>query len=167
MRSGGVTGIHPARRGPSLSVREHAALLEGLCDKVGLPHLAEDHRYDTVRKRAAAASEIVPLLHAALAARTALEWNRSSATTCRAPRRAGSRTCSITRRCLAEDMVTTIEHPSSVRTAASRARSPSDARRVGSRSRRRRSGRDSDRFVTDSGFSEDELKALRASGAVR
>src|SRR6218665_1988713 len=45
-----------------------------LCDKVGLPELAANQRYDSVRKRARHVAELLPRLHQALAARSALEW---------------------------------------------------------------------------------------------
>jgi crotonobetainyl-CoA:carnitine CoA-transferase CaiB-like acyl-CoA transferase len=39
--------------------------------------MAEDPRYDTVRKRAQHFAEILPALHAALATRSALEWEEA------------------------------------------------------------------------------------------
>ena len=68
MRSGGVTGIHPAREGYLYLSANTPRFWKALCDKVGLPDLANDARYDSVRKRADAAGDIVPRLHAALAA---------------------------------------------------------------------------------------------------
>ncbi len=74
MRSGGVTGIHPAREGHIYISANTAHFWKALCEKTGLGALAQDPRYDTVRKRAEHAAEIVPKLHEALAARTAMEW---------------------------------------------------------------------------------------------
>jgi crotonobetainyl-CoA:carnitine CoA-transferase CaiB-like acyl-CoA transferase len=74
MRSGGVTGIHPARAGYIYISANTARFWKALCAKTGLVALADDPRYDTVRKRAQRFSEIVPKLHEALAAHTALEW---------------------------------------------------------------------------------------------
>lgn len=74
MRSGGVTGIHPAKEGWIYISANTPHFWQSLCELVGLPELASDPRYDTVRKRAKAASGIVPKLRAALACRTALEW---------------------------------------------------------------------------------------------
>ena len=74
MRSGGVTGIHPAREGHLYLSANTPRFWAALCRLTGLPELAADPRYDSVKKRAAAAAEIVPRLHAALAERTALEW---------------------------------------------------------------------------------------------
>ena len=74
MRSGGVTGIHPAREGHLYLSANTARFWRALCAKTGLQDLAADPRFDTVRKRAQHAAEIVPRLHAALAAHSALEW---------------------------------------------------------------------------------------------
>ncbi|MEO8870312.1 MAG: CoA transferase, partial [Granulicella sp.] len=74
MRSGGVTGIHPAREGHIYISANTARFWKALCAKTGLDALAADPRYDSVRKRAQHVAEIVPKLHAALGARTALEW---------------------------------------------------------------------------------------------
>jgi crotonobetainyl-CoA:carnitine CoA-transferase CaiB-like acyl-CoA transferase len=74
MRSGGVTGIHPAREGYLYISANTPHFWKALCDKAGLSDLAADPRYDSVRKRAAHADEIVPRLHRALAAHSALEW---------------------------------------------------------------------------------------------
>lgn len=74
MRSGGVTGIHPAREGHIYISANTPRFWKALCDKTGLQMLHDNERYDTVRKRADHANEIVPHLHAALTRHTALEW---------------------------------------------------------------------------------------------
>ena len=74
MRSGGITGIHPTGDGYLYISANTPHFWKALCAKVGLDALAANERYDTVRKRAAHQSEIVPQLHAALKARTALQW---------------------------------------------------------------------------------------------
>lgn len=74
MRSGGITGIHPTGDGYLYISANTPHFWNALCAKVGLEELASDARYDTVRKRAALQSEIVPRLHAALKTRAALEW---------------------------------------------------------------------------------------------
>lgn len=73
MRSGGITGIHPTREGYLYISANTPHFWQALCEKTGLHELLGD-RYDSVRKRALHQAEIVPRLHAALAARTALEW---------------------------------------------------------------------------------------------
>lgn len=73
MRSGGITGIHPTREGHLYISANTAHFWQALCEKTGLHELLVE-RYDSVRKRARHQQEIVPRLHAALAGRTALEW---------------------------------------------------------------------------------------------
>ncbi|HEY0286742.1 MAG TPA: CoA transferase [Pseudomonas sp.] len=73
MRSGGITGIHPTREGHLYLSANTPHFWQALCEKTGLLNLL-DERYDTVRKRAEQQAVIVPQLHAALQARTALEW---------------------------------------------------------------------------------------------
>ena len=74
MRSGGVTGIHPAREGHLYLSANTPHFWAALCRLTGLDALAADPRYGSVRQRAEHAAEILPQLHAALAAHTALEW---------------------------------------------------------------------------------------------
>ena len=74
MRSGGVTGIHPTRDGHIYISANTPRFWKALCDKTGLMMLHDNERYDTVRKRADHASEIVPQLHEALLGHSALEW---------------------------------------------------------------------------------------------
>jgi len=74
MRSGGVTGIHPTREGYLYLSANTPHFWRALCEKVGLPELAADERYDTVRKRSQHAAELVPKLREALQAKSALEW---------------------------------------------------------------------------------------------
>jgi crotonobetainyl-CoA:carnitine CoA-transferase CaiB-like acyl-CoA transferase len=74
MRSGGVTGIHPTREGYIYISANTPHFWKALCERTGLPSLFDDPRFDTVRKRAEHHEEIVPKLHAALASRTAIEW---------------------------------------------------------------------------------------------
>ena len=75
MRSGGVTGIHPCAGGSWLYLSASTPhFWKALCRHIGEPGLASNPDYDTVRKRAAHAGEIVPLIRAALQKHTALEW---------------------------------------------------------------------------------------------
>jgi crotonobetainyl-CoA:carnitine CoA-transferase CaiB-like acyl-CoA transferase len=75
MRSGGITGIHPTQSGYLYISANTPHFWQSLCEKTGLQDLLSE-RYDTVRKRAEHQSEIVPRLHAALATRSALEWEQ-------------------------------------------------------------------------------------------
>jgi formyl-CoA transferase len=74
MRSGGITGLHPTGDGYLYLSANTPHFWNALCERTGLEALARDPRYDSVRKRAERAAELVPLLHTALAKRSALEW---------------------------------------------------------------------------------------------
>jgi formyl-CoA transferase len=110
MRSGGVTGIHPTREGHLYISANTPHFWRALCDKVGLPALADDERYDSVRKRARHAAEIVPRLDAALQARSATEWEAwfGEDVPCAAARTMEDMFDEP--QVLAEDMVATFEH---------------------------------------------------------
>jgi len=60
MRSGGITGIHPTKQGHLYLSANTPHFWQSLCTLAGLPELANDARYDSVRKRAERADEIVP-----------------------------------------------------------------------------------------------------------
>lgn len=74
MRSGGVTGLHPTADGHLYVSANTPHFWRALCERVGLADLADDPRYDSVKKRAAHAAEILPRLREALLARTAEAW---------------------------------------------------------------------------------------------
>jgi len=76
MRSGGITGLHPTAAGHLYLSANTPRFWEALCELVGLNDLARNPRYDTVRKRAEHAGEIVPALRERLTTRTALEWEK-------------------------------------------------------------------------------------------
>jgi len=111
MRSGGITGIHPTREGHIYISANTPHFWQALCEKIGLPELARDERYDSVRKRARHHADIVPRLHAALAARSALEWEElfGEEVPCAAARTVEDMFDHP--QVLAEDMVTRFEHP--------------------------------------------------------
>jgi len=74
LRSGGITGIHPTKAGSLYISANTPHFWRALCELTGIPELAGDPRFDTVRKRAEHAALLVPRLRAALQARTAVEW---------------------------------------------------------------------------------------------
>ncbi|OZI45788.1 CaiB/BaiF CoA transferase family protein [Bordetella genomosp. 5] len=74
MRSGGITGIHPTAEGYLYLSANTPHFWMALCERTGLQTLAQDPRYDSVRKRAQHQDEIVPRLREALARKTAREW---------------------------------------------------------------------------------------------
>ncbi|HXB69507.1 MAG TPA: CoA transferase [Candidatus Acidoferrales bacterium] len=110
LRSGGITAIHPTKDGFIYISANTPHFWQSLCELVGLPELAQDPNYDTVRKRAQRAAEIVPKIRAALQSGTALEWEE----------RFGDRVpCGVVRpiedmfdhpQVLAEGLVATFEH---------------------------------------------------------
>jgi crotonobetainyl-CoA:carnitine CoA-transferase CaiB-like acyl-CoA transferase len=72
--AGGLTGIHPTKAGP-LYISVHSNhFFAAFCELIGLPDVAADPRYATMTKRAEHAAALVPQVRAALAQKTALEW---------------------------------------------------------------------------------------------
>ena len=111
MRSGGITGIHPTKEGGLYISANTPHFWQALCELAGVPHLAENPLYATVRMRSERADELVPQIRAALLARTALEWEQLFGE--RVP-------CGAVRpiedmfdhpQVLANGMVTTVDHP--------------------------------------------------------
>jgi crotonobetainyl-CoA:carnitine CoA-transferase CaiB-like acyl-CoA transferase len=111
MRSGGITGLHPTREGYLYLSANTPRFWKALCSKTGLEDLAEESRYNTVRKRAEHAAEIVPKLRAVLLTRSALEWEAllGDQVPCAAARRIEEMFDHP--QVVAEDMVATIPHP--------------------------------------------------------
>lgn len=111
MRSGGVTGLHPARQGFIYLSANTPHFWQALCELIGLPALAADPRYATVRDRATNSHEILPKLNAALQAHTALEWEAifGEAVPCAATRSIGEMFDHP--QVIAEEMVATFTHP--------------------------------------------------------
>ena len=139
MRSGGVTGIHPTREGHIYISANTPRFWKALCERPDCRRWA-DERYDTVRKRAALANEIVPQLHAALApaqcAGMGSPIRRRSALRRRAPHRGHVRSSAG----VAEEIVRTSSIPSSAAIAACPARSVRPHAGARRRSPRRRWG---------------------------
>ena len=111
MRSGGVTGIHPAKEGYIYISANTPHFWQALCELTGLEELWKDPRFATVRQRAENAAEIVPLLRTALMKHTAFEWENIFSE--RVPNAAVRDIDSMFdfEQVLAEEMVTTVEHP--------------------------------------------------------
>lgn len=74
LRQGRVAGIHPTREGHLYLSATTDRFWRNLCDILGEPGLADDPALATVRARAERAEQILPRLRAALARRTAVEW---------------------------------------------------------------------------------------------
>jgi crotonobetainyl-CoA:carnitine CoA-transferase CaiB-like acyl-CoA transferase len=111
MRSGGITGIHPTLDGYLYISANTPHFWRALCEKVGLAALAADERYDSMRKRAQHKAEIVPVLHRALQARSAFEWEAlfGDEVPCAAARTVEDMFDDP--QVLEEDLVTRFEHP--------------------------------------------------------
>jgi formyl-CoA transferase len=109
--TGGLTGIHPTKEG-ALYISVHSNhFFDALCELIGRPELASDPRCASMRSRAQHAAELLPEVRAALAARTALEWEELFGE--RVP-------CAAVRpiedmfdhpQVQADDLVTTLDHP--------------------------------------------------------
>ena len=167
MRSGGVTGIHPAREGHLYLSANTGRFWKALCEKTGLQDLAADPRFDTVRKRAQHAAEIVPRLHAALAAHTALEWEVrfGDEVPCAAARKVEDMFDHP--QVLAEQMIGSIRHAQIGRYRGV-TRSMTFSRTPGPQPFAAPAlGQDSDAVLTEAGVPAAELHALRSQGVVR
>jgi crotonobetainyl-CoA:carnitine CoA-transferase CaiB-like acyl-CoA transferase len=165
-RSGGITGLHPTREGYLYLSANTTRFWTTLCEKIGLPELARDERYDTVRKRAQHADEIVPRLHTALHVRTALEWETylGDDVPCAAARAVED--VFDNPQVLAEDMVGTLEHPlvgryRGLTRAVKFERTPGPAPFAAPTF-----GQHSDAVLAQSGCSREEIEQLREKGAV-
>ncbi len=109
--TGGLTGIHPTKQG-MLYISVHSNhFFQAMCELVGRGELADDPRYNSMRKRAAETPVLVPQVRAALAAKTALEWEELFGE--RVP-------CAAVRpiedmfdhpQVLAQDLVASVDHP--------------------------------------------------------
>lgn len=166
MRSGGITGIHPTGGGYLYISANTPHFWQALCAKTGLSELAANERYDSVRKRAEHRDEIVPRLHEALRARTALEWEAwfGEEVPCAAAR--GVQDMFDFPQVQAENMVTTFTHPvvGSYRGFAQAikfGRSQPDAPRAAPAF-----GEHSEAVLAEAGVSAARLAALRERGAL-
>ena len=165
--TGGLTGIHPTKQG-GLYISVHSNhFFAALCELVGRPELAHDPRCVSMRSRAEHAADLVPEIRAALAARTALEWEEIFGE--RVP-------CAAVRQIedmfdhpqvLAEDLVTTLDHPvvgryrtmtKPVKFSETPGPAPTAAPVF---------GQHSDAVLAGYGYSSAEIAALRERGVVR
>ena len=165
--AGGLTGIHPTKDG-ALYISVHSNhFFAALCELIGRPELASDPRCATMRSRAAHAAELLPELRAALAARSALEWEQIFGE--RVP-------CAAVRpieemfdhpQVVAEELVATLDHPvvgryrtmtKPIKFADTPGPAPSPAPTF---------GQHSDEILAEHGYSAAEIAALRERGIVR
>ncbi len=165
--AGGLTGIHPTENG-ALYISVHSNhFFAALCELIGRPELARDPRCATMRSRAAHAAELVPELRAALALRSAPEWEEIFGE--RVP-------CAAVRpiedmfdhpQIIAEDLVATLDHPvvgryRTMTKPIKLADTPGPPPRPSPTF-----GQHSDEILAEHGYSAAEISALRERGVVR
>ncbi|HTZ38386.1 MAG TPA: CoA transferase [Stellaceae bacterium] len=165
--TGGLTGIHPTKEG-MLYISVHSNhFFRAMCELVGLAGLADDPRYDSMRKRAAETPVLVPLVRDALARRTALEWETlfGEAVPCAAVRPIEDMFDHP--QVLAQDLVASVDHPvvgryrtmtKPIAFAETPGPAPTAAPLI---------GQHSDAVLARFGFTPAETAALRATGAVK
>jgi crotonobetainyl-CoA:carnitine CoA-transferase CaiB-like acyl-CoA transferase len=166
MRSGGVTGIHPAKEGYIYISANTPHFWQALCELTGLLDLWADPRFETVRQRADNAGLILPRLRQALLQHTALEWEEIFSE--RVPNAAVRDIEAMFDfdQVLAEDLVTTVEHPElgpykslqrPVKFSATPGPAPFSAPLQGEHT---------DSILKSAGYDAEQIAALRACGAV-
>lgn len=166
MRSGGVTGIHPAKEGHIYISANTPHFWQALCELTGLQELWADPRFASVRQRAENAAEILPRLRQALLQHTALEWEQIFSE--RVPNAAVRDIDAMFDfdQVLAEEMVTTVEHPSvgsyrcvqrPVKFSSTPGPAPFSAPAQGEHA---------DTVLVNAGYDPHEIAALKAAGAV-
>lgn len=168
MRSGGVTGLHPTKAGTLYLSANTAHFWSALCELVGLPALAQDPRYDTVRKRAERAGEVVPLIRDALRTRTALEWEQvfGERVPCAAAREVEDMFDHP--QVVAEGMIGSFVHPGAGRYRGLAGGYAGDAGEAPvARAAAPAFGEHSDAVLAEHGFDAQEIAALRARGVLR
>jgi crotonobetainyl-CoA:carnitine CoA-transferase CaiB-like acyl-CoA transferase len=165
--TGGLTGIHPTKQG-GLYISVHSNhFWAALCELIGRPELAQDPRCASMRSRAEHAAELVPEVRAALAAKSALEWEQIFGE--RVP-------CAAVRtiedmfehpQVRAEELVTTLEHPvvgryrtmtKPIKLSDTPGPEPTAAPAF---------GQHSDEILAGYGFTAADIAALRERGVVR
>jgi crotonobetainyl-CoA:carnitine CoA-transferase CaiB-like acyl-CoA transferase len=167
LRAGGLTGIHPTKEGDIYVSMHSNPFWRALCERVGLEELANDPRYDSMQKRADHAPELLPRLRAALATRSALEWEQifGHLVPCGAVRPIEDMFDHP--QAAAEGLVATMEHPTvgryrglskPLRFEATPGPAPRAAPALGQHTAE---------VLRRAGYAEDEIDHLRRLGAIR
>ena len=163
--AGRITDAHPTKEGFLYVQASTPPFWKALCEILGLPHLASDPRFDTLRKRAAHFEEIMPQIKAALMTKTALEWEALMIG--RVPgiaiRDVGE--MFVHPQVLAEDLVVEHDHPAvgkykAVTTAVGYSASPAKTTRAPML------GEHTDEVLREFAFDEAAILALREAQAV-
>lgn len=168
MRSGGVTGLYPTRAGTLYISANTPHFWAALCELTGLSQLAEDPRYDTVRKRAQHADEIVPRVREALAKKTAKEWEEIFGE--RVPCAAALQVEDMFDhpQVEAEGLLTTYEHP-----LAGSYRGLTRAIKFGGQQAAQAPraaptfGQHTDTILSDIGYTDEQTERLKQAGVIR
>ncbi len=166
-RSGGISGLHPTREGYVYISANTARFWDALCDKAGLPEFAGNERYDSVRKRAKHAAEILPELHQALRKHTALEWEEIFGDEVPSAAARPIEDIFSNEQVLAEEMVTCFDH-ALVGRYRGQAQSVTFSRTPGPAAFAAPSfGQHTDAILTDLGLSAEERSKLYDKGVVK
>jgi formyl-CoA transferase len=76
LKGGKINSIHPAKEGFIYLQAPTEDFWKSLCELIGLSSLSQDPRYDSMKKRKENEEILLPMLHAALQKKTALEWEQ-------------------------------------------------------------------------------------------
>ncbi|MCK5425651.1 MAG: CoA transferase [Emcibacter sp.] len=164
-RSGGVSGIHPTRDGYLYLSANTDKFWNSLCLKANLSEMANDERYNSVRKRAEYAAEILPKLHKELLTRSATEWEEffGDDVPCAAAKPVED--LFQNPQVLAEDVVADFEHPL-VGKYRGLSRAIKFSRTPGPDSFAAPTmGQHSESILEDAGCTEEELQKIKNKGA--
>jgi len=163
---GGTAGIYPTKDGYLYLSAHTERFWQALCEILALEDLASNPRYDTMKKRALFADELVPRIREALQRRTAAEWEavmkeRVPSTAVRPIEDMFDHP-----QVIAEELVTTVSHPvvGPVRTMTQPVAlrgSPGPTTRPAPTL-----GQHTDEILARHGFSDDEIRSLRARRVV-
>jgi len=167
LSAGRLTGIHPTKEGHIYIQAHTPPFWNALCGFLGLPHLAENPRYDDMKKRKEYADEILPAMHEALKTRSAAEWEEMmlGKVPCLAVRSIGDMFDHP--QVVAQSIVTEEEHPS-----VGRYRTMTKAVQMGAfkgRESTKRApllGENTDAILLEADFSAADIEKLRSEGTV-
>lgn len=76
LRLGRVTGIHPTKDGYIYIQAQTDSFWHALCEILGLTSLADDERFNDMRKRKAEEAVLMPLIRDALMKKSAEDWSK-------------------------------------------------------------------------------------------
>jgi crotonobetainyl-CoA:carnitine CoA-transferase CaiB-like acyl-CoA transferase len=166
MHSGGITGLHPTKEGSLYLSANTPHFWKSLCDLIGLPEIATDPRYDTIRKRAENKATIEPIIRGALLQRTALEWEAhlGEQVPCAAARPIEDMFDHP--QVLAEELIAEVKHPTvgsykclrnPIRFSATPCGEPFAAPLL---------GQHSEEILAEEGYSDGEIASLREQGVL-